>query len=292
MVSLQPGTVVRIDAGLRPGVYVSPPASLLDVPVTRNNRAVLLAQSTVARLMTESVEAELFVPLPMWFAAFAGDRPPDLYLTQRTEFDALFSPTRAQVDVDGASRSWIPELTHHFYPGMTNRDQADRSRNKRPNGRARRGRESALPRTNVERRDQDRTSESPVRHEARDRGQSPVPSPWLSLQEGSPRLRRRHHSSTGCRVHTEACRGVHRWVLLAQLSGPRTSAYLEHQLLGPQLRINRDRDRRVDKALAQGGWTVIRVWEHEPPLEVADLVAAALEQATMFRRARNVTPAS
>ena len=89
-----------MEAPLRSGVYVFPPASLVNVPVKTNNRAVLLARKTVARLMTDSIETNLFVPLPNWFAAFGGDRPPDLYLTQRMEFDALFSPTRAEAELE------------------------------------------------------------------------------------------------------------------------------------------------------------------------------------------------
>ncbi len=31
---------------------------------------------------------------------------------------------------------------------------------------------------------------------------------------------------------------------------------------GPKLRRNRARDRRVDRVLRQGGWSVLRIWEH------------------------------
>ena len=197
--------------------------------------------------MTESVEAELFVPLPMWFAAFAGDV--GLTCTSRSGPSSTRSSRRPvrRSTLTASSPIVDPGVDLPLLSGDHHRDQADRSRNKRPNGRARRGRESALPRTNVERRDQDRTSESPVRNEARDRGQSRAPSPWLSLQEGSPRLRWRHHSSTGCRVHTEARRGVHRWVLRhscpvhGRVPTSNTSYWV------PKLRINRDRDRRVDR---------------------------------------------
>lgn len=36
------------------------------------------------------------------------------------------------------------------------------------------------------------------------------------------------------------------------------------------------RDRRVDAALKENGWTVIRSWEHEPPRDVADRVTRAM----------------
>lgn len=36
------------------------------------------------------------------------------------------------------------------------------------------------------------------------------------------------------------------------------------------------RDRRVDQQLAERGWTVVRVWEHEAPAAAADRVEAAV----------------
>jgi DNA mismatch endonuclease (patch repair protein) len=36
------------------------------------------------------------------------------------------------------------------------------------------------------------------------------------------------------------------------------------------------RDRAVDRALQAAGWRVIRAWEHEPPVVVADRVQAAV----------------
>ena len=39
---------------------------------------------------------------------------------------------------------------------------------------------------------------------------------------------------------------------------------------------NVERDRRVDRALAESGWRVVRVWEHEAPDEVARCVELLL----------------
>jgi DNA mismatch endonuclease, patch repair protein len=48
------------------------------------------------------------------------------------------------------------------------------------------------------------------------------------------------------------------------------SAYWEAKLSG-----NLARDRRVDRALAEAGWTVVRIWEHvEPAAAVAEVAAA------------------
>jgi DNA mismatch endonuclease (patch repair protein) len=40
---------------------------------------------------------------------------------------------------------------------------------------------------------------------------------------------------------------------------------------------NSERDRETDQALVAAGWTVIRVWEHEDPVEAAARVKAALQ---------------
>jgi DNA mismatch endonuclease (patch repair protein) len=45
---------------------------------------------------------------------------------------------------------------------------------------------------------------------------------------------------------------------------------------GPKLDRNVARDRLVNAALRQAGWTVVRAWEHEPPAEVAKRVARVL----------------
>lgn len=39
---------------------------------------------------------------------------------------------------------------------------------------------------------------------------------------------------------------------------------------------NVERDRRNDRVLAEAGWTVVRVWEHEDPEEAADRVQVAV----------------
>lgn len=44
-----------------------------------------------------------------------------------------------------------------------------------------------------------------------------------------------------------------------------------------KLEGNRDRDRRNEAALAEGGWTVLRVWEHEELATVVMRVTRALE---------------
>lgn len=44
-----------------------------------------------------------------------------------------------------------------------------------------------------------------------------------------------------------------------------------------KVHTNRSRDARTNELLASAGWTVLRIWEHVPACEAADLVVAARE---------------
>ena len=44
----------------------------------------------------------------------------------------------------------------------------------------------------------------------------------------------------------------------------------------PKLARNVDRDKRVNRALLDAGWAVLRAWEHEAPEEIAGRVQPAL----------------
>lgn len=48
----------------------------------------------------------------------------------------------------------------------------------------------------------------------------------------------------------------------------------------PKLARNVQRDREYDSALEEAGWTVVRVWEHEPVAEATDRVVTAVRSAT------------
>jgi DNA mismatch endonuclease (patch repair protein) len=47
-----------------------------------------------------------------------------------------------------------------------------------------------------------------------------------------------------------------------------------------KIAATRDRDRRQTTALTHAGWTVVRVWEHEPPEEALARVVAAVRSST------------
>jgi hypothetical protein len=88
---LSSGDIVEMGNPCRPGTYLIPKESLKDVPVTTNNRAVLIDKKLISNLMDQALNSGLFIPMPTWFSAFAGDRPPDLYLAQKRNYDDFFS---------------------------------------------------------------------------------------------------------------------------------------------------------------------------------------------------------
>jgi DNA mismatch endonuclease (patch repair protein) len=47
----------------------------------------------------------------------------------------------------------------------------------------------------------------------------------------------------------------------------------------PKLEENRRRDGKVTKLLDENGWTVLRYWEHEDPLVIADQIAERVQGA-------------
>lgn len=88
------GTQVQIDYEAHPGVYVFEKERLQNIEVTQNNRAVLLPSNTVGRLTKESADIGLFVFMPSWYMTYAENRPADLYLAQKQEFDQMNSASR------------------------------------------------------------------------------------------------------------------------------------------------------------------------------------------------------
>lgn len=65
---------------------------------------------------------------------------------------------------------------------------------------------------------------------------------------------------------------------------------------GPKLARNVARDRAVDAALADDGWTVLRIWEHDDPgsaaAVIADLVSEMAHPATGTRSHRTPSDAA
>lgn len=53
-----------------------------------------------------------------------------------------------------------------------------------------------------------------------------------------------------------------------------------------KLEMNVRRDRDTDQRLAEAAWTVLRVWEHEPPDAAADRIALVVRVASTATRVR------
>jgi hypothetical protein len=88
------GQAIEIDYEAHPGIYVFERERLQNIEVTQNNRAVLLPANTVGQLAKESAETGLFVFMPSWYMTYAENRPADLYLAQKQEFDQMNSASR------------------------------------------------------------------------------------------------------------------------------------------------------------------------------------------------------
>jgi len=58
-----------------------------------------------------------------------------------------------------------------------------------------------------------------------------------------------------------------------------TSAKNNAQWWREKIGANVERDRRHDAALHERGWTVMRFWEHEDPIRVADAIEAVVRPA-------------
>jgi DNA mismatch endonuclease (patch repair protein) len=52
-----------------------------------------------------------------------------------------------------------------------------------------------------------------------------------------------------------------------------TKAATNAEYWAEKLRRNRERDEETDRVLAEAGWRVLRIWEHEDPVEAAHRVA-------------------
>ena len=50
-----------------------------------------------------------------------------------------------------------------------------------------------------------------------------------------------------------------------------------HEWWADKLQANVDRDTRTTVALEAEGWTVLRIWEHEPTNEAVDRIVAAVK---------------
>ena len=92
---LKVGDTGNLHSGARPGMYLLPKQLLSGIPLSANNRAALIKKGTIQELMNVCRALGLWTPLPIWPVLYAGERPPDLYLSLRADFDRRFSPAGA-----------------------------------------------------------------------------------------------------------------------------------------------------------------------------------------------------
>ncbi len=85
------GEQVEIDFKFLPGLYLLKEDSLKNIVVTGNNRSEsLIPRETVKEKMTLALENGLFTYMPTWFTAYAANRPPNLYLAQKQDYEKFF----------------------------------------------------------------------------------------------------------------------------------------------------------------------------------------------------------
>lgn len=68
-----------------------------------------------------------------------------------------------------------------------------------------------------------------------------------------------------------------------------TTAKKNANYWGPKILRNQERDRETDHLLTDAGWTIVRVWEHEPPEAVA---AQIIEAVSAHRRSSSDSDAT
>ena len=90
------GELVDIQYVAHPGIYIFEKEKLQNIEVTQNNRAVLLPSSKVAELATDAADTGFFVFMPSWYMYYAQNRPADLFLAQKQDFDQLNSASRSK----------------------------------------------------------------------------------------------------------------------------------------------------------------------------------------------------
>ena len=58
-----------------------------------------------------------------------------------------------------------------------------------------------------------------------------------------------------------------------------TQAKANAKFWADKIARNKERDRDTNQRLAEAGWTVVRIWEHEDPVEAADKIQALFHAA-------------
>jgi hypothetical protein len=68
---------------------------LIDILLRANNRSsFLIPKSVIQENLTKSRNDENFVQMPTWFGAYAPPKPPNLYLSQKQDYDNFFASSQ------------------------------------------------------------------------------------------------------------------------------------------------------------------------------------------------------
>lgn len=86
------GSIVEIRFDFFPGLYLLEKEFLRDIQLTRNNRSSALIPANVIKdNMKIAVDKGKFIPMPTWFESYAPPKPPNLYLSQKLDYDYFFA---------------------------------------------------------------------------------------------------------------------------------------------------------------------------------------------------------
>jgi hypothetical protein len=92
MEPIQIGSKVDIDFDFFPGFYLLEKEKLIDITLKANNRSsFLIPKSVIQENLIQARDNENFVRMPTWFGAYAPPKPPNLYLSQKQDYDNFFA---------------------------------------------------------------------------------------------------------------------------------------------------------------------------------------------------------
>jgi len=89
------GSKVEILFNFFPGFYLLEKEKLIDILLRANNRSsFLIPKSVIRENLIKSRNDENFVQMPTWFGAYAPPKPPNLYLSQKQDYDNFFASSQ------------------------------------------------------------------------------------------------------------------------------------------------------------------------------------------------------
>lgn len=85
-------SIVHIEFDFFPGLYLLGKEFLKDIQLTKNNRSnFLIPAAVIKQNLATAIECDRFIAMPTWFESYAPPRPPNLYLSQKQDYDYFFA---------------------------------------------------------------------------------------------------------------------------------------------------------------------------------------------------------